>query len=1082
MQPLFWKPNDNGTSKKRLISLIIIFFLFVSNGLFSQSLGIIPFPLSIDSEAVGEIDVSVDDVDGLRVPLQQLKIKLNQLISEEAKSKLNSLPPLVSPDDLKTRGITLFIDETNLLVSIVINPKQKAIRTISLNRDSSPITGYMLEPADFSFNINFSITQSLELETMNSSIYQSSPLSLSINPTINFKGIHINSNLNLQTNSDSIFSMNSLSANYDHQELGICFSAGNINTDSIPFQSNPASVGFLVSNKINQTTSFRGSFTQHIYLEEKSKIEVYVNNTLRKIFHLPSGRYILENFSLLQGVNNISLDIFSDTGKVSSEQFIIGFDPSTLAQAETKYSYGIGYDSWDIDFSKLPVVFGNQKYGFTDNLTAGFGFQVAESYHFAEIDSVLVTNIGTFNVSGALSQTNDLGYGSAFFARYTYTQANFPKFGLSGTFTSDLFLPHNSIHLQSTKPIISLTASSGHQLFSLLGLSGSLTMEAERDTHALSLTGDLRASIKISDSLSLTGSASLSSNNEDLNWTGSLQLTYHPDSNTTLTANSNIIDGNSSINYYHTPENWNGSGSISANISGISPDDLLPEQVTASGNFKTQYFNTSFRQQAAFSETISDPVLFSTSLTVSTALSYADGLFGISRPISNSFVIIGPKFTTDGLVLGIRTSDQTVNSSDNIFGTVVIPNLSNSSNNRIQVEIIDLPVGFDPGQSTALFKPSRSQGAAFKIGTNAVVYAQGRLFYADEQPAGLLLGTVTNLSDDTIDPQYIFTDQQGTFFIYDLSPGKYEVKVEVNGWEEYILDIQQGMSGLIDLGDFHLSEVIESITTSESLIDTYTSPTVIINEKSAENIDNMQESLSVIPSNSKPALLQSAPKDLLGRFLYEDQSSVPFCNGGIVKVNDDSFESQYFTTDLNGEFQLNALAPGEYELTFFYINKLHFPLTIPDNSDTAEIVEEYILKNSLAFTNDLIPETPETRIVKTFQEPENLEIQIPDETFSVSIAPPDSSGNVTGHIATPGGTPLPYLNAQILENNSEHSIASPIFFSTDFDGAFSIPVIPPGTYNLQFFYYEIMEYQLIVPIATSNLGDFHLSLDDTNII
>ncbi|NQT59325.1 MAG: hypothetical protein HQ557_10125 [Bacteroidetes bacterium] len=1086
MQPLYWILKDKCNLNKYIISILILLLLTVPTGLFGQSLGILTFPLTIDSEPSGEIDVSVDDVDGLLIPLQQLQEKLDNIISEEVLSTLQSLPPWVSSEELQTKGIGLLIDETNLSVSISLNPKQKVIRTISLISNALQISGYILEPADYSFNINFSAHQALNLQTQLENLFQSSPFALTINPNIQFKSWNLSSSMRLQSNTDSIYTFDSILLQNNFQNLGIKLAAGNISTDPIRFQENPVSIGLIVSNQTDQSSAaYRSAYNYSLYLEEKSQVKIYVNNSLKKTYQLPSGRYVFEDFSLAQGVNDVSLEIAPESGEERLEKLQFGHDYSTLPKSKTQFSYGIGYESWKINWAKLPIIFGKQRLGITDNLTAGIGFQIADSYQFTGIDTIWSTTFGTFSVSSAISNSKSIGLGSALYAGYTYSHKDYPQVGISGTYYSDLFVTYGSTELISTKPLFLLTASAGHTFLGLLGISGSVSMETNRNSLELNFSGNLKASAKISKSLSITASTSVNDKSGILNWYGSIQLTYHPNNNATITTNSNIEDGETGITYHLSPENWNGNGSISASVAGFSPDDLIPDNISASGYYKTQIFDLSLSQQVILGATFSDPIIFSTAITAATALSYADGLLGVSRPITDSFVIVGPKYLTNGLTLGIRTSEQTVNSSNNIFGTVVLPNISSNNYNKIQVEIIDFPSGFDPGQSSATFKPTRGQGAAFKIGTEAVVYAKGRLLQSDSLPAAFLLGTVTYLDDTLSEPQNIFTDQQGVFFIYNLKPGQYEITVEVAGWDKYILDIKHGMSGLLDLGDFYLLKNSEPLIKTESLIDTYSGSTVIISEDSTVNLEDDQEIISVIPMQSELMPAQSMPKDVVGRLLYEDQSGVAFCNGGIVKVNDDSFESLFFTTDIDGEFYLNSLAPGEYELTFFYLNELLFPLRIPDNSDRAQHVEEFIIPNAFAVQPEKEPENPESRFVETSESPvgilpetRNVEIPVLADTLSILISPAVNAGIISGQVTDAEGAPIPFLNGCIVDLQFYNTIDSPVFFSTDINGFFSIPEVLPGEYNLQLFYYKIQEYNLMVPLQTSIPGMINITLDD----
>ncbi len=1077
MRPFQWIWKN----KLKPLLILLLYTALISFGgvSYSQTLGTLPFPFTIDGEPNGDIMVMVDDDNGFLISLPQLQDYLTPILTDELLDKVSQLPAWVSLSDLAGIGIETAVDESTLSIRVNISTKQKAIHTISLTTGISPSTSNLLEPADFSFYINFFADSELNLSTKVDDVYLSSPISLRITPNFQFQGWVLSSSIKLQTEIDSYFTLESISLLKDFSNSGIRFTAGNINYENLRFQTNSTSIGVMVTNRFQQSgiaSSSRNSFSSNLYLDKKSRVDVRINDIMSNSYNLPSGRFILQDFSFIHGVNEVSIEISPESGETSSETFLIGYDFNTLAQAETRYSYGIGYDNWKIDWTTLPTFFGMQKFGITDNITAGYGFQVSDSQQFAGVDAIWATTIGTLNASGAITNLQGTGVGGALYAGYTYSRKNYPGLSLSGTYYSDLFIPYGTTSLTSLKPLFSLTATAGYTFIDTFGMSGSITMDTDRNTRELAFSGNLHVSARISKTLSLSATGSVKEKNGDLNWGGSLRVSYHPDNNSTIIASSNLEDGNTNITYQTTPEEWNGAGKIIASLSGVSPDDPLPSHFSASGNYKTQTMDFSLSQHVTFGNTTTDPVVLSTSLKASTALTYADGLLGMSRPISDSFVIIGSKYDTEGLIFGTRSANQVINSSENIFGTVVIQNISSNNNNKIFVDILDSPIGFDPGQDTATFRPSYRQGAVFKIGTEAESYAQGNLVFADSVPASLLFGTVTELENESAEPQYIFTDHQGYFFIYGLKPGKYVISLDVAGWENYILDVVPGMPGLIELGEFALQHTSDELKTRfETIVDTFSGPTVVISEETFPVDKTITESL-----------IDTYTKNVLGRLLLEDQSAVQFCNGGVVKVNDDSFDSLFFTTDYNGQFFLGSLPPGEYELTFFYLDALAYSLWVPDTEDNIQLSRNYIIYDTLVAAAIPETETIATRTlvsdVSSYAEavPEaeiEEEPELPEE-LSVAVSASSSGGTVSGRITYSDGTPLPFLNGSIVREIIDYTTEDPVFFSTDINGYFSIPDIEPGKYNLQLFLYEILEYDFLIPMKTSIPETFDYILDD----
>ena len=816
----------------------------------AQVLDTLPFPLFIENEPAGEIDVAIADPEGFKIALSQLLNPLAPYVLQKTLDNLKTLPPLVLAKDLAPLGLKMIIDEATLNVLIFIDPGLKPVKTIQVNQTATPTKEFTLDPANLSFYLNLSLTQTLNLATGTPEIFQSAPVSGTLKPALSVFGISLASDISFSTDDPGIFSLNRIAAQYDFESPGLRLTAGNLTNKVVRQQTNPAAVGITIANIPQIEKPFRTTYIQELFLEESATVEFLLNNQLGRIFTLPSGRYRFQDFSIQQGINTLTLNIAPlhetlpgstkllntteepgnetspEQGSAYSSQTTFGYDLSTLAKAETQFSYGIGYSSWDISGSPAPILFGAQTLGITDTLTAGFGFHLEETYQFAALEALAATRFGTFGFSNAFANTPGTGFGTSLIFDYTFLQANRPRFSVSGSYISDSYLPKVSDLTVSSQPVLSLTASAGHQFWNTLGLSGTFTLLAERTTLDPGYRADLQASLKITDSLLVSGSLSRSSIGGLQQTLGRILVTYHPDVHQTLTTASTVNDGDTSLNYSLTPKSWNGLGNIRASVSGLSPAEPLPSNVSLYGNLSNQYFDFGLSQQAAFGTEITDPALFTTSFTVASAISYADGLFGLSKPITDSFVIVGPKYPSDGLVFGVRTSEATFNSSKNLFGTVVVPNISASSSNRLQVEIIDLPSGFDPGQTQALFKASSGQGAAFRIGKEAIVYASGRLLFADDKPASFVIGSVTPKTQpgqEPQDPQIIFTDNTGLFYIYDLVPGTYELQFDLPGFSPYELVIDPQSSGFLDLGVIRLSGTQADLETPQLLTDSFAS-------------------------------------------------------------------------------------------------------------------------------------------------------------------------------------------------------------------------------------------------------------------
>jgi outer membrane usher protein len=190
-----------------------------------------------------------------------------------------------------------------------------------------------------------------------------------------------------------------------------------------------------------------------------------------------------------------------------------------------------------------------------------------------------------------------------------------------------------------------------------------------------------------------------------------------------------------------------------------------------------------------------------TRLDFGTSLVFADGYFGISRPVSGSFVLAVPHPTLQGRVIGINPSGIGGNAAQiDWAGLAVLPDLSPYQVSQVRIDAPDLPVGYDLGASSYNVLPTYKSGTVIQIGTDATIFLRGTLRNSKDEPLSLLTGEIVSISDPNWKPLQLFTNRAGKFALTGIKSGRYELKLYSDPPVVFTVDIPEGKTGIYDLG------------------------------------------------------------------------------------------------------------------------------------------------------------------------------------------------------------------------------------------------------------------------------------------
>jgi outer membrane usher protein len=135
----------------------------------------------------------------------------------------------------------------------------------------------------------------------------------------------------------------------------------------------------------------------------------------------------------------------------------------------------------------------------------------------------------------------------------------------------------------------------------------------------------------------------------------------------------------------------------------------------------------------------------------------------------------------------------------------VLPDIQPYQPKHVRIEPEDLPIGYEIGENSFTYEPAYKSGAVIRVGTDASVFAGGVLLDSQLQPLPQELGLLFSLSAPSKKPAEFFTNREGSFFLYELTPGEYRLVLPRLSGLGFDFAVPEKTAGFLDLGRVSLS-------------------------------------------------------------------------------------------------------------------------------------------------------------------------------------------------------------------------------------------------------------------------------------
>ncbi len=783
---------------------------------------VIALPLILDGRSLGEVRSRVSaEMD---------------LLGVEARSAVELLRPILLPDVIKKlaqaagpdgyielpgfeqAGIGAAFDAGRLEVDLTIPGALRALFEFSLVPRRYGEGLRFLDPALLSSYVNLNGGFSY-VHHSDSADGGRTPLILDFDGVLNGEGTALQGLLTWREENSHPWRRDGFSIVHDYPDRRTRLSVGDVVPAVDGFQSSALAGGISVVRNFNLQPYRRSSPAgqAEFELERNSRVDFLVNGQRVSTQRLGPGRYRVRDFPFAVGSNDVVVRITDEVGRVQTIQVPFVFDVSVLAAGEEDFGYTVGvtserhsagrrYNHADQLFS----VFHNL--GVTDWFTLGINGQGTSEVAQGGLEGRLATAIGTFRADLSGSRVVDGDRALAARLQYRYEEPPMARrYGRSGT-VALTYRGARFASLGTTDPRnpVALDARLvyGQRLWEDISGNVGLTRQWARDEGDDGTQIDVGLSRRLGPEFSaqvvVSRRVGFGIKNDSRIF---LSLSWFPlRSPHSFAASYDTSFDTSRLDWRYSPPDTVDSFQANASVTQDPDTKFMQGDLHYRGyRFESGVFHgvTSGRNGLAASDRRSD-------VTFGTALAYADGHVGVSRPIVDSFAMIVPHRTLEGRTIAANMRNGTPEAATDLLGPAVLPNLTSYYIHPVLIDAPDLPLGYDLGDEIFSVRPTFRSGTAIVVGTGGVAFIDAVLRDIEGEPLPLEPGVLIALDEPARAPFEFFTSRSGRLRRGGLPTGRYRMELLNFPGVTPEFAIPEGTEGRYDLGTFDLPVKVPS--------------------------------------------------------------------------------------------------------------------------------------------------------------------------------------------------------------------------------------------------------------------------------
>lgn len=601
---------------------------------------------------------------------------------------------------------------------------------------------------------------------------------------------------------------------HDFPDRMLRLAAGDLSYPVTSFQSYQPMLGVSLARNFSlqpyriTTPSGETSFV----LSSASSVDIFVNGRKIRSLRLDPGTYDVSDFPVAEGGNDVALVITDGAGNVETKSFSLLGDQALLKKGLHEYAYNFGIESRTEDGRKVydggrPSLSLFHRFGFSDTATAGISAQGDVAVRQTGVFALKAFPVGNIGAEAAVSHMNHYGGGSA--VRTTFRRLNARKsseFSALAGWRSAGFAALGQTAQPVNPAAFETAARYSRTVMESLGVGIGGRYRFGRGEFEDDWSYSLNLSKPVTREIFLTVSA------EYQHAAGAgvfFSLAWSPVlSRHSVTSSVDSRNGRKEVEWQYRADHDVQSWRMSAGLAHENGEGL---QATGSAAYNGYRAEASLRHDivtgADNDETRSRSQLF-----FGTALVYAGGQAALSRPVTDSFILLTPHKALAGQKIGVNpaaygaANDTAYQAEADGLGAAVLPGNTSYMYRSVKIDARNLPVGYDIGRDFYMVMPSYKSGTLLTVGNAANIYADGYLVFMDGRPASFLGGVIRKLDDEKPVKQEFFTNAAGRFRITRLEPGAYEIILGNLQNAPVHIDIPEQPAGRFDAGTIFIPE------------------------------------------------------------------------------------------------------------------------------------------------------------------------------------------------------------------------------------------------------------------------------------
>lgn len=771
---------------------------------------IMTVPLIWNGQSRGDVIIQIDPDETVAMESETLRTELVPLLTEAGIARLDEAiagDPFVTETRLKNFGFDVAFDIGRLELAVnAIDPKLRPVQSLLGDSDYEEPLLPAMEPASFSAYVNGNVNLIYREETgvlapdvflFGAARYQ--------DVVLEFDG-----GLTESLDDDYRFYRRAVRAVYDEPDSYRRWTAGDLQIGNMGLLPTPFLGGVAVEKSRRIFDPFAPSFNlggRQVFIASPSTVEVIVNGAPYQTLDLQPGAYSLEDLPIQTGSNDVQLVVRDAAGREQVTRFDYFFDPIELSSGEEEYTLAVGFAATQLDlqpdYSGDPVFVGNYRKALNDTLVVGGGLQLSEDIQViaAETQFVPQTIPGSFDLQAAASTGEGTGFAvrggyrlstgvgasaKRITASFDYESSNFRSVGDLSRFRLES-LSLNATYSQNLSARTTLVT--GVNYFARSGGSDQSTFFADVNHR---VRDNVRATFGVEYG---TGSAF----GRNFGVRAGISILF---------GGRNRADANyqsrrelARVSLSRGAENHVGAVGYSLNLQDSAGGSSADGIVDYIGNrFEAR---TSLATSGTSLGGITDNQ--TARLQIGTSIAFADGSFGIGRPIQDSFVLARPHRTLKGtdVIAGRSLSEGEHEAASGPLGGAVVNRLTSYNAQDVVYDIDTLEAGYDIGAGVVRVDPPYRSGYDLEVGTDRFVSAVGFL-QIDGVPAELVSGRITSEDDEGFETTPFFTNSVGRFGLIGLAPGR-TYTIRLNGSDrEFTIAVPADNQGLYRLETINL--------------------------------------------------------------------------------------------------------------------------------------------------------------------------------------------------------------------------------------------------------------------------------------